>query len=185
MRVWVIVGVVSALVGVVAPAAAAEGAQSEGARSIEAERPTPGDGGGGAQTIVDCSKQGPCVATANDGDVSQLTFRAGAEFLKTVAISPVATGPGECAGTDCVTAYNVQFEGDTGGAVVEITVVMSKAHSTPPGHAVVFIDGVALTAICGATISASPIPCAKINRTGSGQTQYYVLFAADPAFKFR
>ncbi len=85
--------------------------------------------------------------------VSQLTFRAGAEFIKTVAISPVATGPGECAGTDCVTAYNVQFEGDTGGAVVEITVVMSKAHSTPPGHAVVFIDGVALTAICGATIS--------------------------------
>ena len=39
MRVWVIVGVVSALVGVVAPAAAAEGAQSEGARSIEAVRP--------------------------------------------------------------------------------------------------------------------------------------------------
>ena len=30
MRVWVIVGVVSALVGVVAPAAAAEGAQFEG-----------------------------------------------------------------------------------------------------------------------------------------------------------
>ena len=78
--------------------------------SIEAERPAPGDGGGGAQTIVDCSKQGPCVATANDGDVSQLTFRAGAEFRKNVAISPVATGAGECAGTDCVTAYNVQFD---------------------------------------------------------------------------
>ncbi len=30
MRVWVIVGVVSALVGVVAPAAAAEGTQSRG-----------------------------------------------------------------------------------------------------------------------------------------------------------
>ena len=146
---------------------------------------TPGDGGGGAQTTVDCSKPGPCVATANDGDVSQLTFRAGADFVKTVAISPVATGPGECAGADCVTAYNVQFAGGTNGAVVEITVVMSRAHSTPPGHAVVFIDGVALTAKCKSTISASPIPCAKINRTGSGQTQYYVLFAADPAFKFR
>ena len=63
--------------------------------------------------------------------------------------------------------------------------VMSRAHSTPPGDAVVFIDGVALTAKCKTTINASPIPCAKINRTGSGQTQYYVLFAADPAFKFR
>ena len=181
MRVWVIVGVASALVALVAPAAAAEGTHSESAMAVEAVRPAHDEG---AQTTVDCSKPGPCVATATDGGVSTLTFRAGAEFIKTVAISPVATGPGECAGADCVTAYDVQFAGGTNGAVVEITVVMSRAHSTPPGHAVAFIDGVALTAKCK-SINNSPIPCAKINRTGSGQTQYYVLFAADPAFKFR
>ena len=184
MRVGFIVGVVSALVALVAPAAAVEGAPSEGAMSMAVLRPADG-GGGGAQTTVDCSEPGPCVATANDGDVSQLTFRAGADFVKTVAISPFATGPGECAGDDCVTAYDVQFEGDSTVAVVELTVVMSRAHSTPPGDAVVFIDGIALTARCKASINESPIPCASINRTGSGQTQYYVLFAADPAFKFR
>ena len=184
MRVWFIVGVVSALVALVAPAAVVQGASSEGTMSMEALRPADG-GGGGAQTIVDCSEPGPCVATANDGDVSQLTFRAGDDFAKTVAISPFATSPGECAGDDCVTAYDVQFEGDTAGAVVELTVVMSRAHSTPPGDAVVFIDGSALTAKCRTNINESPIPCANINRTGSGQTQYYVLFAADPAFKFR
>ena len=127
----------------------------------------------------------PCVATANDGNVSQLTFRAGAEFLKLVAISAVATSPGECAGANCVTAYNVQFASGTNAAVAEITVVMSRAHSTPPGHAAVFIDGAAVTARCEASVEASPIPCAKITSTGSGQTKYFVLFDADPGFKFR
>jgi hypothetical protein len=174
------VGVVSALGALVAPAAAAEAALFEGSMSIEGRRPAPGDGGG-----VNCSLPGPCVATANDGDVSQLTFRAGDDFLKQVAISPVATSPGECGGANCVTAYNVQFTGTTNGVVAEITVVMSRAHSTPPGHAAVFIDGAAVTARCEASVEASPIPCAKITSTGSGQTKYFVLFDADPAFKFR
>jgi hypothetical protein len=181
MRVWVMVGVVSALVALGAPAAAAEGALFEGSMSIEGRRPAPGDGGG----VVDCAIVVPCVATANDGNVSQLTFRAGADFNKQVAISPVATSPGECGGADCVTAYNVQFADGTNGAVAEITVVMSKAHSTPPGHAAVFIDGAAVTARCEASVEASPIPCAKITSTGSGQTRYFVRFDADPAFKFR
>ena len=66
-----------------------------------------------------------------------------------------------------------------------LTVVMSREHSTPPGDAAVFIDGVAVTATCNTSVQSSPIPCANINRTGSGQTIYFVLFNADPAFKFR
>ena len=61
---------------------------------LEAMRPADNDG---PQTEVNCAKPGPCVATANDGDVSQLTFRAGADFKQKIEISPISTGPGECA----------------------------------------------------------------------------------------
>ena len=99
----------------------------------------------------------------------------------------VDTAAGQCGGTDCSTGYDVLFFGDPSSqdVVAELTVVMPKDQSVPPGSAAVFMDGVLLTAKCGVSIASSPIPCAKITKTNAGETQYYVLFDADPGFTFR
>ena len=56
MRVWVMVGVVSALVAFAAPAAAAERALFEGSMSIEGRRPAPAME---VAPVVDCAKSCP------------------------------------------------------------------------------------------------------------------------------
>jgi hypothetical protein len=138
-----------------------------------------------AEVVVDCSTPGPCLATATDGAVSAAEFRAGADFVKTVGITSVDAAPDACGGLACTTAYDVMFDDDGGAAVAELTVVMAKDQSTPPGHAAMFLDGVRVTALCANSLARSPIPCVKISSTNSGQTRYFVRFAADPRFTFR
>ncbi len=138
------------------------------------------------QSMVDCSDpETECVATANDGDVSQATVVGTPSFTKMLGILPVPTDPGECAGDDCVTGYDVLFAGAGNEGVVELTVVASKENSTPPGQAAVYIDGIEVTAKCHKTASKSPIPCANITKSKGGQTQYFVRFNADPGFRFK
>jgi hypothetical protein len=133
------------------------------------------------QDAVDCATQ-TCQLAADDRDVSDAHFE-GFNLTKIVGMRSAPTTPTECGGEACVTAYDVLFDDNGGTGVAELTVVAAKAFSTPPGHAAVFIDGDEVTAKC--TDTSPPLPCAKITRTGTGQTKYFVRFASDPGIQFR
>ena len=75
MRVWVIVGVVSALGGACGAGRCGRGGA---VRGLDVDRRQAAGPRRWTRRRRLFAKPGPCVATANDGDVSQLTFRAGA-----------------------------------------------------------------------------------------------------------
>jgi hypothetical protein len=133
------------------------------------------------QSSVDCAVQ-TCELEATDRDVSDAHFE-GFNLTKVVGMRAAATGPTDCGGQACVTAYDVLFDDNGGSGVAELTVIAARDFSTPPGHAAVFIDGVEVTNKC--VTQSSPLPCAKVNRAGPGLTKYFVRFASDPGIKFR
>jgi hypothetical protein len=125
----------------------------------------------------------PCELTVNDGNVAVATFRGLGLNNKVVGMRPLDTAPGDCGGTGCVTGFDVIFDDTDGdGGVAELTVLTGKQFSTPPGQAAVFFNGELVVTRCD---SGTTLPCQKINRTGTGQTEYFVRFAADPGITFR
>mgnify|MGYP002622233927 CR=1 FL=1 len=139
------------------------------------------------ESTVDCSDpETECMVTSNDG-ASDATVMGTPSFTKVLGIRAADAGPGDCPSNDCFTGYDVLFGGDGDVGIVEMTVVASsKATSTPPGLAKVYMDGMEITAQCHPTKpDKSPIPCAKITKTKGGLTQYFVRFNADPGFHFK
>jgi hypothetical protein len=131
--------------------------------------------------LVECTDR--CELFATDPGVATAEL-VGIGIEKLVGLRVGEPVPGECGGQDCLTRFDVLFDGDDGGGIAELTVITEKPPSTPPGQAAVFIDRVQVTAKCTGG-GASPLPCQKINRTRSGQTIYFVRFAADPGISFR
>jgi hypothetical protein len=133
------------------------------------------------EDLVECTDR--CELFATDPGVATAEL-VGIGIEKLVGLRVGELVPGECGGQDCLTRFDVLFDGDDGGGIAELTVITAKPPSTPPGDAAVFIDRVQVTAKCTGS-GASPLPCQKINRTRSGQTIYFVRFAADPGISFR
>jgi hypothetical protein len=157
-----------------------------------------GTDAGGSDSVTDCNNvqviasvactpNTPCQLTVNDANVAVANFRGVGlgtpNEPKVVAMRAAGRGLVECGGQACVTGFDVLFDGTGGQGVAELTVIAGKQFSTPPGQAAVFIDGVEVVAKC--KNNGTPLPCQKINRTGTGQTQYFVRFAADPGIRFR
>jgi hypothetical protein len=133
------------------------------------------------EDAVNCAIQ-TCELDATDPDVSDAHFE-GFNLTKVVGMRSAATGPTDCGGEACVTAFDVLFDDNGGQGTAELTVVAARAFSTPPGHAAVFIDGAQVTTKC--TGQNPPLPCQLITSTGTGQTKYFVRFRSDPGIQFR
>ncbi len=137
------------------------------------------------QTVVDCSDSvRRCMATGNDGEVSDATAIGSLGFTKTLGVRPAEAEVADCPPEDCFTGYDVMFGGTGEVAVVNLIVVASLEDSTPPEEAAVFMNGVEITEVCHME-STSPVPCVLITTTRTGQTQYFVRFAEDPGFHFK
>jgi hypothetical protein len=137
-------------------------------------------------TVVQCGT-GTCNATVTDRDVAVAQFQA-VNLPKAVGIRPGERPPGGCGGTDCVTAFDVLFEGTTSGnARASLLVTTAKGKSTPWYKAEIYLDGVKVKRSCiwNVITRTEQLPCKVIGPTLKGGTFYYVKFAADPRFRFR
>lgn len=149
-------------------------------------------------TVVDCGAVSfTCTAAASDPGRSTLAFSAPDELNEKVVIVPNAGGATTCGGSPCRTGYDVRFPTTSAaGPIASISVVTAnKVSIRDILQAAVYIDGKRINAVCSNRFLIrlirtkfnlpEPIPCATISLQRDGRLEYFVKFAADPAFRFR
>jgi hypothetical protein len=135
-------------------------------------------------TVVECT--GTCTATASDGEVANAVF-VGQNLDKQVGIRAGESAPGECGGADCVTGFDVLFEGEDDGGRAYLFTVVNPPFATPFRNAKVYFDGVEITRSCISNLLSRPeqLPCKIVGPWFNGGTAYFVKFAADPRIRYR
>jgi hypothetical protein len=136
-------------------------------------------------TVVQCGT-GVCEATATDRDVATARFTA-INLPKEVGLRAGDRPPGACGGANCVTAFDVLFDGTATNGRASLFVTTARGKSTPFWKGEIYMDGVKVTRSCiwNVITRTEKLPCKIIGPTLSGGTFYYVKFAADPRIKFR
>jgi hypothetical protein len=130
-----------------------------------------------------------CTVSVTDPGVAEATAAGRNGFDKQLTLSVAESGPTDCGGRPCLTAFNVQFPDQGGtGKVVQLVVTMTRANSTPPWRAAVYIDGQEITRNCSLLriiFQREILPCASIYYVSGFRTQYLVRFDGDPVPRFR
>ncbi|MCU0274340.1 MAG: VWA domain-containing protein [Acidimicrobiales bacterium] len=141
---------------------------------------------------VDCSIVNPsaCTVQTTDPGVASAVATGQNGFDKVLSLSVADVGAlPDCGGQPCRTAFSVEFPDQAGtGKVVQLVVTMTRAQSTPPWRAAVYIDDTRISQRCSLVrflLKREILPCVSIYYVSGLRTQYLVRLDGDPIPRFR